>query len=180
MSGISIIGYLILTVSIGYAFLYPAMGELNGLTAEKEKYEASLEMAGNIESKKNELLTEFNNISPEDKKDIETIMPSSLNFVRLVSQIDSVAAKHGISIGKITLKENDVSVGETIEGASPQKPYQSSTVGFSFVSSYEKFNDFQGELEKSLRILDVRSVKIKAEEKGVYSFSVEFETYWLK
>ena len=180
MSNISILAYVILTLSIGYAFIYPSAGDLSKLMEEKQKYSDYVEMTGNIENKKDELLTRFNNISEEDKKNIETILPDSLDFVRLISQIDAVAANYGISIDKISSREVDPSVGSSIEEAGPQRPYRSSVIGFSFTSSYDNFNGFMAELEKSLRILDVKSVKLSIQESGVYSYNVEFETYWLQ
>ena len=180
MSSTSILAYVIFTLSIGYAFIYSSIGGLSALIDEKQKYNNSLEMVGNIENKKNELLTKFNNISAADKKDIETILPSSLDFVRLVSQIDAVAANYGISIDKVYSRETSSSVGESIEGAKPQRPYKSSIIGFSFTAPYNKFNAFMNNLEKSLRILDIRSVKLTTQESGIYSYNIEFETYWLK
>lgn len=180
MNGISILAYLVLALSIGYAFIYPSMGDISALTAEKQKYNDSLEMVSNIESKKNELLAKFDSIPEEDKKEINTILPTSFDFVRLISQIDAVAARNGMSIDKISSKEIGSAVGNSIEEAGPQKPYRSAVIGFSFESSYEKFNVFINDLEKSLRILDVRSIKLNAGEKGTYSYDVEFETYWLK
>lgn len=180
MSSTSIIAYIVLTLSIGYAFIYSSVGDLSILINEKQEYKTSLETVNNIENKKNELLTRFNNISPEDKKDIETILPNSLNFVRLVSQIDSVAANYNISIDKVTSKETSPPAGESIGEGQPQRIYNSSIISFSFVASYDKFNLFMDELEKSLRILDIRYVKLTIQENGDYIYDVEFETYWLK
>lgn len=180
MSGTSILAYVILTLSIGYVFAYPSFNEISSLMAEKDKYESSLSTVAEIENKKNELLTKFNQISEADRKNIDTVLPNSLDFVRLISQIDAVAARHGISIDRLSSKELDSSVGESIAEAEPPKPYRSSLVGFSFTASYDKFNSFMDDMEKSLRILDVRSVKIGVKDKGEYSYSVEFEAYWLK
>lgn len=178
MSSISIIAYIVLTLSIGYAFVYPSFGDVSKLLDQKQKYLNSLEMVNNIENKKNELLTKFNEISTVDKKNIETVLPNSLNFVRLISQIDAVAANHGISIREVSSKEIDSSAGTSIEGIQSQKAYNSSIIGFSFIASYDKFNAFLNDLEKSLRILDIRSAKLETQEGGVYSYNVEFETYW--
>jgi hypothetical protein len=181
MSNGSIIAYIVLTLAIGYAFIYSPLGDVNTLLDQKQKYADSLEMVNNIENKKNDLLAKFDNISTDDKKNIDTVLPSSLDFVKLVSQIDAVAAGHGISIDKISSKEDDPSVGTSIENAAPPKAYQSSTIGFSFSASYEKFTAFLGDLEKSLRILDIRTAKLGTKDTaGVYSYDVEFETYWLK
>lgn len=180
MSKTSILSYIVLTLVIGYAFIYPAFGEISSLLEQKQKYVTTLETVGNIESKKNALQSKFDEIPPKTKADIETILPSSLNFVKLISQIDAVAANYGISVDKISVREVGSSVGNSIEEAGPIKDYQSSIVGFSFEASYDKFNTFVGELEKSLRILDVRLVKLNTAANGVYSYDVEFETYWLK
>jgi Tfp pilus assembly protein PilO len=179
MSGTSIIAYFVLTLSVLYAFVYPAYGDISALMSEKQKYDDSLATVATIEDKKRELLAKFNNISDADKKDIETLLPSSLSFVKLVSQIDTVASKYGISIDRITKRELSSSVGDSIAEAQPERPYNSAIIGFSFTASYDKFKLFMSELEKSLRILDVKSVKVNVSDKGEYDYSVEFETYWL-
>lgn len=180
MSNITIIAYIILTLSIGYVFIYPKTGEISSLLEEKQKYENTLEVVNNIENKKNELLTEFNKISTQDRKNIETILPSSLNFVKLVAQIDKVAMGYGIIVDKFSSKETSFSVGDSIATAQPSKPYNSAVISFSFKSPYDKFSGFINDLEKSLRILDVRSTKLETQEKDINSYQVEFETYWLK
>lgn len=148
---------------------------------QKKKYDDSLEMVSNIETKTNELLTRLKEIPDSERKNIETALPSSLDFVKLISQIDAVAANYGISIKSITSKEVGSSVGTSVENAEPPKTYHSSIIGFSFNASYDEFNAFMEELEKSLRILDIRSVKIVTQEDGrPYSYQVEFETYWFK
>lgn len=180
MGSLSAFAYFILALVIGYAFVYSPFGEIQALIEEKQKCNESLNTISNIETKKNELLTEFNNISLEDKKNIEVILPDSLNFVRLVSQIDTVAAKYGISIDRIVSREINPSGGDSIEKAEPSKPFKSSIIGFSFSSNYQKFELFMDDLERSLRILDIDSVNLQTQEEGVNQYTVEFKTYWLK
>lgn len=180
MSGTSLLSYIILSLCVAYAFTYPYYQEIGSLSEEKKKYEDSLALVADIENKKNALVEQYNNISEEDKKVISTVLPDSLNFVRLVSQIDEVGAEQGIKIDSITLRELDSSVGSSIADAAPPKPYRSAIVGFSFDASYDRFNVFMDRLEKSMRVLDVRSVNIETGDDNVYSYKVEFETYWVK
>jgi len=180
MSSISIIAYVVLSLAIGYAFTYPAVGKVSNLMVEKQKYEESLKTVSNIENKKNELLTEFNKISDKDKKDIDTILPNSLNFVRLISQIDSVASKYNIVIKRTSSRDTSSQSGDFIGEGQSESAYNSAIVSFSFDAPYDKFRAFMDDLEKSLRILDIKNIKLTADEKGGYSYNVEFETYWLK
>jgi Tfp pilus assembly protein PilO len=180
MSSTSILAYVVLTLAIGYGFIYSPMGDLTALMDKKQQYNDDLETVSNIENTKKELLTKFNNIPAEDKKNIETVLPNSFNFVRLVSQIDAVAANYGIAIGSITSTGVSASVGESIADAKPKNPYESATIGFSFTASYENFNLFMNDLEKSMRILDIKSVHLTIDKDGNYKYEVEFVTYWLK
>lgn len=180
MSNITITAFIILTLSIGYAFIYPKTGEISLLLEEKQKHESTLEIVNNIENKKNELLTEFNKISTQDKKNIETILPSSLDFVKLVAQIDKVANGYGITVDKFSSKEISFPAGDSITATQSSRPYNSTIISFSFKAPYDKFGGFMSDLEKSLRILDMKSIKLETQEKNTNSYQVEFETYWLK
>lgn len=180
MSSTSVLAYFILAASVVYVFVYPLYQEISILMGEKEKYEDFLAMAMNVDTKTSQLLTKFNNITPEEKKNIDTVLPDSYNFVRLVSQIDNIASKHNLKIDRITSREVSSSVGNSVAEAEPEKLYKSAVIGFSFAAPYEKFNEFMADLEKSLRILDIRSVKINTSTTGPFTYSVEFEVYWLK
>lgn len=179
MSNTAIVAYVVIALGIGYAFILPNYNDLTLLMEEQQKYEHSLEMVNNIENRKNELLAKFNNISAQDRKDIETVLPSSFNYIRLISQIDAVAARYGISIDRVTSREVDSSNGDSIAGAMPPKPYKSAIIGFAFDATYDKFGGFLSELEDSMRILDIQSINLSAGETGVYTYDVEFQTYWL-
>ncbi|OHB15292.1 MAG: hypothetical protein A2431_01550 [Candidatus Zambryskibacteria bacterium RIFOXYC1_FULL_39_10] len=180
MSNTTLLIYFLLTIAVGYAFAYPSVGEISALMTEKEKQESTLVMMTEIEAKKNELLTKYNKISSEDKKYIETVLPDSLDFVKLISQIDAVGSKYGLSVDKTSFRQTDSAQGETVSEAGPQKPYQSAIISFSFNGSYSQFNSFMNDLGQSLRILDIKSLKLTGADNGVYSYNVEFEVYWLK
>ena len=181
MSSTSIITFLILSIAVGYIFIMPAYQEIGGLSDQKAKYEDYLATATNIENKTNELKTKFNQISASDKKNIDTVLPDSFDFVKLIAQIDEVAKGQGVRVERTSFRVVDPAVGTSIAEAAPNKSYDSAIVSFSFNASYAGFNNLINSLEKSLRILDVRSVKIgSVAESGLYTFTLELETYWLK
>lgn len=180
MSGTTIIAYIVMALTVGYAFVYPSFSEISTLNEQKTKLEASLTMANEIENKKNQLLATLENLPAGERKNIETVLPDSLNLVKLVADIDAIGAKRGISIDKISSREGAGTPGEAIGAAESSPTYQSAIVGFTFTSDYQNFRSFMDELEKSMRILDIKSVKITPGLKGTYVYTLEFETYWLK
>jgi Tfp pilus assembly protein PilO len=189
MSSTTKLVFIVIAVIVGYFFIYSPMGDLTALMNKKQEYENSMATISNIESVQKGLQDKFNKISDDDKKNIDATLPTSFSFVKLVSQIDALSAGFGISIGNITLKGQSSSVGDSIKTSQPAKPYNSAIIGFSFKSSYENFNAFMNELGRSMRILDIKSMRLESgsvskdakdvKNTGVYSYVVEFETYWL-
>lgn len=179
MNNTSILGYIILSLTIGYVFIYSSLDQVAALKENKTKNEQFLAMVANIQSKKDELLKQFSEIKDIDKNKVNTVLPTSLDFVKLISEIDSVAKSQGILIDRISLTELGSSSGDSVADAAPLKPYKSAVVGFSFVTSYDKFKVFLDTMERSMRILDIRTIKISPNEKSDYTFNVQFETYWL-
>lgn len=179
MTGNSTLSYILLSLVIGYVFIYPYVTKIPALNEQKQRYLSALETVSSIESKISQLRSQYESIPNESKERINTILPNSFNFVRIISQIDNVASKYGISIDEISYQES-YAPGNSVESAQMAGPYESTVIGFSFTTSYGSFQDFIDELEKSLRVLDVRSVELDSDDKGTHTFKVELETYWLK
>ncbi len=177
MSSKTALSLIIISLALVYALAWPAFGEVSALLSEKGAYEEMLAKAQEIEDRKNALLSEFNQISASDVKKVETLIPSSLNFVKLVADIDAAASRQGISINRISSIDNSASVTSVAEAES-SKGYKSATIDFEFSASFDQFNDFLNELERSLRIFDIKAVKVTVGEGGVDKYEISLDTYW--
>ncbi len=174
----SFLSYIIISASVIYAFAYPFWSEVSVKIEEKSKYEAVIEQVNSLNQKKDEILAKIDQISPEVQQNINTFMPNKLDFVKLTSDINSVGSKYGITVDKVNSVEKDKSVGDSISEAAPPRVYSSAAVSFSFTASYANYVKFIQDIEKSLRILDIKSASINPKEGGLYDFNVEMETYW--
>ncbi len=179
MSSTAILSYLVLSISVVYAFIMPFIGNSSRLLGEKARYQEALDQVSNIEAKKNALETEFKQISAAQINKVETLIPSSLNFVKLIADIDAAASKYGISIDKVSSTNNSSAAGSISETQNIED-YNSATISFEFASTYTQFNDFLNDLEKSLRILDIKSIQITTGENTVYTYKLSLSTYWSK
>lgn len=173
-----IISALVISASIAYSFLFPLVGKVSELSSEKSKYENILTEIQNIDSKQKTFSQEFEKLTKQDVDKIEKILPTSFDFVKIATDINAIASRYGIVIEKVASneqKENITSVNE----AEVVAPYNTASLDIEFKSSYTKFNSFVAELERSLRILDIRSVQLRPENENVYVYKVVFDTYWL-
>jgi hypothetical protein len=179
MNSISTISMLIMSLIIGYLFAYPMYGEIAVLRDEKSARQDSLDTIIHIEQRKTELAAEFAALSDKNKQDVDTILPDIFDHVRLTSHIDAVAKKYGISIKQVSSKDLQPANSQTVPDSAGQKGFHSGTISFSFAATYDSFQSFLSELEKSLRILDIRTLNIQPGNTNMYEYRIEFETYWL-
>lgn len=177
----------LILVSVGLFFLIgkPALSDVDLLKAEKEKYNAAIAQINVLESKKDELLAKMNNIPVEDREKMQTFLPAREETVRLITDIDGIASKHGISVTSASLGTPKTSSSRSIAEVSDGKAYNSRMIDITFSSNYDDLIDFVIDLEKSLRIIDIRSISFTTGStaraaSGVNEYKISMEVYWLK
>jgi len=179
----SLMPILLITVSLAlfYVFIDPRLEVVRDLVEEENQYQEAILKAEELMVVRDQLLSQYNSIPDSDLNRLERIVPDSVNFVKLVADIDSIGGNHGIVPKGINIAEVlDQSLG--IGDPASLKPYLSSTISFSFISSYEDLVSFLTDLEKSLQMIDIKSITFSAEgeNRGLYTFNVSFDTYWLR
>ncbi|MBI5140312.1 MAG: hypothetical protein HZA94_02605 [Candidatus Vogelbacteria bacterium] len=172
-----IIPIIILAVS-GGVFLGPTRTLLDSLNKEKavtDKIRAAVASIDNYKASfdiKNEI---YSKIGDRDKISLEAMVPSTIDNVKLIIDLNQMAVNHNRSIKNIAIKTNaDSTVGP--DG----RPYGTVSISFSISSSLSVFEDFLKELESSLRLIDVVSLSFVAGAADQYDFSLEVKAYWLK
>ena len=174
----------LILISLGLFFLVgkPAFSDISRFQAEKQEYTDAIEQINSFESKKDELLTKLNNISPEDRQKMETFLPTKEGIVRLIADIDGIAAKRGIGIESANIVESKTDISRSVSEAPQAEIFGSKTIDITFASNYDALINFLNDLEKSLRVIDVRAINFSqgAELTTVYHYRVSLEVYWLK
>lgn len=172
------------------------------LQAEKLKYEAALVKTAEIEEARQGLLTKYNTVTKEDRERLLKIVPDTIDSVRLIIDVNNIAAGYGMSLSDISLTEQQT-VSTRKDGAAagsnlttlPSRSSSYVVFSFSVQGSYGNLISFLSSMEKSLRILDITDVSIDSVEKTgtegnvklkvskgepTYSMKVTTRAYYLK
>lgn len=123
------------------------------------------------------LLEQEKGIEQGDLARLRELLPDAVDNIRLILDIDQVAAKHGLVIKNV--KVGDIS-GSTNPSSTDVAKVGSVTISFSVSATYDIFRSFVNDLEKSLRLVDISSIALKTSDKGVYEYNLTLRTYWLK
>jgi Tfp pilus assembly protein PilO len=175
------LGLIVLAIALFFTFTNPYYQKVKELRASASEYENVLDNLSRIAETRDQLLINYESIPKVEIDRLGKILPANVDTVRFAQELDSISSSHGIAV-------TDVKVDTTVsyqEGALPAlpdegRPYENVKLSFSFVADYENFRKFLEDLEKSLRIMDVRSVSFQTEENELMQYHVTMETYGLK
>jgi hypothetical protein len=106
------------------------------------------------------------------------MLPDNVDNIRLIIDIDNVAARRGLTLKNVELGDISSGVRRSENAVGESGPVGSVEVGFSVSANYENMLLFLQDLEHSLRILDVESLDF-ASGVGVNDVNFTLRTYWL-
>lgn len=156
---------------------------LKSLINQNNSYKTALQTATGLKAKRDKIVEDYKKI--ENKKSVvEEIVPDGLDTIRLILYLNTMADKYGFSVKNIKFsnienkedKKNAASK-ETKQLLSSNK-YKNAQISFSINTSYDNFNLFLSDVESSLKVLDVTSVSVKANDTGVYDYNLTIQTYY--
>jgi Tfp pilus assembly protein PilO len=194
---------IIACIGVFIAFITPRYHDVQAMRANVTTYNTNLVTATKLQASRNSLIAQYNGISKADIDNIDTLLPDSVDDIRLIIQINSLATKDGLD--SLTNVDYDpgqapTSAGGTITsttGASPSSkqatdnlPYGQFVISFQTGGPYSNFLSFISDLEQNLRLVDVTSVAFIPTTPGAnggaasatsgLSYKITLQTYWLK
>lgn len=180
----------------GIFFLYtkPAYDQIQITKQEVAQFEAALDKARELQELKRALLARYNTFTTDDLNRLSRLLPDHVDNVRLVLDLDSMAARYGMAIQNVVINRAAQSEEEqaTVLGAlaAQASTYDSLTLQFNTRGTYGNFVNLMQDLESGLRIVDVVALSIEPEQTQtqegetisdpIYRYNITVRTYWLK
>ncbi len=176
-----------IALSIGIYFMYisPGVGEINALNAKKTEFEQVLLRAKELNDKRDTILTQKNNIPADELDKLNKIIPNTYDSVAFVNDMNNLAAQNGVTLKTSQDVVATEGTGAIVADTAAVSPFKSNTVNFSVIGTYDNFLRFLTSLESSLRLVDVKSLNIKASTDSKtgqvtgYEYKLEIAVYSL-
>ena len=175
--------------AIFFLYTQPQYDKVRALQSQIEQYDQALQKANELQQLKQSLLSRFNAFNPADVDRLHKLLPDHVDNVRLVLDLDNLAALHGLALQNVVISnpaaERNTAGVIASQGRNHQK-YDSLTLKFKTQGPYANFVTFLQDLETSLRIVDLVSLALSLQSPGVgqaepiYGYDLTIRTYWLK
>ena len=170
---------LILSGALFYTFTSPQYDKVKALSVTAGDYRGVLANISEIAERRDDLLTSYEAIPRVEIDRLNKALPDGVDTVQLALDLDTIAARYGISVKNVRINTSAANASLPVL-PEYEKPYEKTVVSFSFVSNYANFKLFLADLEKSLRLMNVREVTFLTSEDGLYEHQISIETYWLR
>lgn len=178
---------IVLAIGVYLTFTQARLDETKAIQEVNKQYLSAIANADQLIKVRDRVMEQYNNISAEDRDRLDKALPNSVDNIRLIIDLNSIAANHGFSLRNIRAAASSASTGSgtivtqrsSASGIS-NPTLDTVTVSFSVTAPYQQFVEFMRSLEANLRIMDLTKLTVAANTGGTYDFSVELQTYWLR
>jgi len=181
-----------LAIALYFTFTSGVWNDAMAIKDVNDQYSGAITNAEQLISVRDKVLKNYNNISAGDRGNLDKMIPNTVDNIRLIINLNSVALQHGFSLKNITASTKTSSSDSSSNNSSVSNGSNSTSfniavptldtvaVTFSASAPYQQFISFTQDLEASLRIMDITHLTVTANDTGTYDFSVELNTYWLR
>jgi hypothetical protein len=196
------IAFIIISIVAFFIVIDPLYKEVKQLRADVATYNVALNNSTELQKTRDSLLEVYKNVKKEDKDRLAHLIPSSVNNIGLILEIEKIANLHGMPIGNIkfettSLENKNTTTADNIVVAESDPadylPYGVFPMEFEIEGKYETFLAFLKDLELNLRLVDLRAITFDVPEIAtsqnpntttadldVYHYTLKVDTYWLK
>jgi Tfp pilus assembly protein PilO len=141
----------------------------------------ALARAQELESVRASLMDQENSFKQDDLAKLQKLLPDNIDNIRLFLDIQGVASHYGTSIQDISVADQGQKTSSAQAIGPSDRQYGQMALSFSVETSYENLNLFLKDLEKSLRVVEIKSLGFTVDNKDPdrYKVSVGINAFWL-
>lgn len=189
---------IVLAVGIYLTFTRGKIAEIQAVRAVNDQYLTAIDNADELIKVRDKVSKQNNDISDDDRKNLDKMLPNTVDNIRLIIDLNSIAmTRHSLQLRNIKAAASSASKNAAPTTPRPQEAdmrdqqgtatiptpvLDTVSVSFSVSASYQQFIDLLRDLEANLRIMDITHLSVSASQTpgGLYDFGVELRTYWLR
>src|ERR1700761_3977015 len=141
---------IVIAIALFFVYIDPTYSHIQALSAQAAQYDAALNNSTQLQNLRDKLLSKYNTFNASDTDRLQKLLPDTVDNVRLIMDIASIASHYNISVSNVTFQSSESATSTPGVIGPDQNPYGSLKVDFTVVSSYENFVQFLTDLQNSL------------------------------
>lgn len=193
---------IVIAVGIYLTVTQGLLDQAGQVKTVNDQYSTAIANATRLSAMRQQVLDDYNKISDNDRARLDKMIPSTVDNIRLTIDLEGLASDQHLTLQGLTATVNSAdsalsapspaastgaamspsgAMGNGVANQSISAPVLD-TVGVSFgvTATYDQFMTLLQAIEADLRIMDLTHLSMTVSDTGVYNFSLQFNTYWLR
>jgi Tfp pilus assembly protein PilO len=171
--------FVIASIGLFVFYINPTYQKIKVLAAQEATYDDALDKSAELRSLRDKLLATRASFSNDDVQKLSHVLPDNVDNIRLIIDINNIAARHHISLSGVSLGDAGNGAASKLAVGPSGASIGTVTVGFGISANYDDFLSFLQDLEHSLRIVDVTKITFASGAGSLNTYTFEIRTYWL-
>ncbi len=193
---------IIVGIGIYFTITSPMIDDAKLVKVKNDQLTSAVNNAEEIIKSRNDITRKYNSISEKDRAKLDKMIPSAVDNIRLVIDLNNLALKNHFSLSDVKAfvpsgpgsvlgaqgdkKGASTAVTPTSAGPLGTGPHLSEpildrvNVSFRATATYQQFMDFMKDMEANLRLMELTKLSIRATDGANYDYEVAFDTFWLR
>lgn len=153
--------------------------------------EDALAAAKSYLTREEELLQKRDAMDQNDLAKLSSMLPDGIDNVGLILALNALAARSGLALSNVDVSQpTGTNAANSAQGFSSRSgtgsgfdeatPTGSVDLTLTATGSYAAFQSFLSGVERSERLLDVRSISVQGTNTGLYTYQMTIRFYWLR
>ncbi|MBU3925642.1 type 4a pilus biogenesis protein PilO [Patescibacteria group bacterium] len=171
--------FLAAAIMIFFTWTQPLIEEINKLKDRVDIYDKNLGNLNELQNIRQEILSKYNAVNEEDFGRLSEMMPSQVNSMEVILEVEKIAKETGLSLKTIEAMapEQDKTYTSTQKIA---KEINSIPIIMKLSGPYTSFITFLSVMEKNLRLIDIAKISFVSGSIDLYEYNITATAYWQK
>lgn len=175
---------LIFAAGLIFGYIVPTYnGSITTANERIKSFQSALTAAKKFAAKEGELEMQRAAIPAENLARLEAFLPDGVDNVQLILDLDSLAARSGMTLSTFDIDASKVASGNNTDGSALAlqfgSPVDSLELSVTATGTYAQFRSFLASIQQSLRPMDVVNVHIADSSTGGHKYTMTIRIYWL-
>ncbi|MDB5188265.1 MAG: hypothetical protein JWO50_785 [Candidatus Kaiserbacteria bacterium] len=178
---------VILAGVVFFMYTKPTYDAMQANQTLVNQYDVALNKVAELDKVRDKLLQQNNSFDPANLDRLQKLIPDHVDNIALILDIDGIASRYGMALQNIDVGGGTSAASTDTAIHSSGAQYNSITMHFTVQGSYDTLLAFMGDLQSSLRLVDIQSFSLfpgttqtPGSNTRIYALSITLRTYWIK
>jgi Tfp pilus assembly protein PilO len=174
---------ILIALFVFFFFVQPRLDTIKVIRAETEKYDDAVNRATELNALLSNLLAQKNQITNFDQDRLSALVPSEVDEVKLLVDLNEIARSHNMLIGNIMVEQSGVNSFAEVQTGNADavtiEDFAYSDISFGLIGTYEQFKAMLQDMEQSLVLMEIVNLAFSSGRGTLQQFDITVRAYAL-